>query len=110
MTSGLLARRKMVMIPTFRGHEETSGLPIDPNELSPWRPHERITFSCYDDDLGSRPVTMCFLVGARLDGHDVTDQGVAGQVNPQAAEANAALRVRIEGDRVEVGNEIDDPV
>src|SRR4029077_10099775 len=110
MTSGLLARRKMVMIPTFRGHEETSGLPIDPNELSPWGPHERITFSRYDDDLGSRPMTMRFFVGTRLDGHDVTDHGVAGQVNTQATETNPALRMRIQRNRVEVGNEIDDPV
>src|SRR4030095_1623282 len=110
MAGSLLASRKMVMIPTFRWHKQASGLPIDSNKFASGRPHERITFARDHDDLSAWSMTMRFLVRAGFDGHDVADHGVAGKMNSQAAKADAPFRMGIQRNRVEVRNEIDDPI
>jgi hypothetical protein len=44
MAGGLFAGGEMMMVPTFRRHEQAPGLPIDANKFAP-RPHQRITLA-----------------------------------------------------------------
>ena len=102
MAGSFFARRKMVVIPTFGRDKQASRLPIDAHHFvfSAGIPHHRIALTGDDDDLSTRPVPVSFLVGARFDGHDVTDHRITGKMDTQPAEADATLRVRIECDCV----------
>src|SRR5215510_12047372 len=107
MPGGLFAGGEMMMVPTFRRHEQTSRLPVDPNKFAAGRPHQRIPFAGNDNHLCSRAMAMSFFVSAGFDSHDMADHGVAGKVNAQATKADASLRMIIKLDRRQIRNEID---
>ena len=63
-----------------------------------------------DDHLRAGAVPVRFLIGAGFDRHDVTDHGVPGKMNAQAAETDAALGMGIEVTAVKIRNKIDHAV
>src|SRR5215813_6303633 len=91
MPGGLFAGGEMMMVPTFRRHEQTSRLPVDPNKFAAGRPHEGITFTANDNHLCPRAMAMSFLVSAGFDSHDMADHGVTGKMNAQATKADTPL-------------------
>ena len=110
MSGRLFAGREVMMVPAFRGHEQASRLPVHANEVSAGRPHERVTFAAKHNDLCARAMPVRFLIGAGFDRHDVANHRITRKMNTQAAETNPALGVRIELNRGQIRNEIDDTV
>jgi hypothetical protein len=106
MARGLCARGEVMMVLAFRRNEQASRLPVDAHEFFAGIPRERVALVGDDDDLRAGTMTVSFFVSAGFDGHDVADHRIAREVNAQTAEADAALRVRIERDGAQVGNKI----
>src|SRR4029077_11660763 len=97
----------MMMIPSFGRHQETSLAPIHANEIAARRPHETVTFSTQDDDLGSRCMPVRFSISAAFDLHDMAHHRIAGGINAQPAEADAFVRMVVQRNRVDIGNKVD---
>src|SRR5262249_9464655 len=83
------------------------GFQVPPKKVPTRSPQKRVTLTSNNNTLRPGTVAMGFFIRAGFYRHDMAHHRVAGEVNTQPAEPDATLRMIIELNRRQVGNEID---
>src|SRR5262249_13702325 len=88
-------------------NEKAAHSPVHAQKVATGSPKREEPLTSDENTLRPGPVAMGFFIRAGFYRHDMAHHRVAGEVNTQPAEPDATLRMIIELNRRQVGNEID---